>query len=258
MRTIIRSILIIGGILMLALAAGYFMQAAWATKLWPWPDSRLSYIFIAAMQAAIAAAMLWIGLSGELNGIAPGALNLVVMMGGLASYLGMTGQAMPNLGQYALVCGLFALFNLLLFLWSRKWGNRPNAQPTPGFVRISYVIFILVLLAVGAALILKIPNTFPWPLKPESSVVFGWMFVGDAFYFLYALLYPGWPNARAQLWSFLAYDLVLIGPFIGHFSNVKPESRNSLIVYTAVLVYSGLLAIYYLFLHRTTRVGADR
>jgi hypothetical protein len=156
------------------------------------------------------------------------------------------------------VCGLFALFNLLLFLWSRKWGNRPNAQPTPGFVRVSYVIFILVLLAVGAALILKIPNTFPWPLKPESSVVFGWMFVGDAFYFLYALLYPGWPNARAQLWSFLAYDLVLIGPFIGHFSNVKPESRNSLIVYTAVLVYSGLLAIYYLFLHRTTRVGADR
>ncbi|MFN8489758.1 MAG: hypothetical protein U0350_19390 [Caldilineaceae bacterium] len=258
MRTVIRTILIIGGLLMLALAAGYFMQQTWAKNLWPWPDSRLSYIFIAAMQAAIATAMLWIGLSGELNGIAPGALNLVVMMGGLASYLGMSGQAMPQINQYAIGCGLFAFFNLLLFLWSRKLGNRSNAQPTPGFVRASYGLFILVLLAVGSALILKIPNTFPWPLKPESSVVFGWMFVGDAFYFLYALLYPGWPNARTQLWSFLAYDLVLIGPFIAHFSDVKPELRNSLIVYTAVLLYSGLLAIYYLFLHRTTRLGANR
>ena len=64
---------VIGGLLMLILAAGYFFQQPWAIRTWLWPDSpACSYAFIAAMQAAIAAAMLWIGFSGELSVIEAG------------------------------------------------------------------------------------------------------------------------------------------------------------------------------------------
>ncbi|MCX6048801.1 MAG: hypothetical protein NT075_27180, partial [Chloroflexi bacterium] len=81
MHRFIRAILIIGGILMLGLALGYFLEYPWATRTWLWPDSPLSHTFIASMQAAIAAAMLWIGITGELSVLAAGALNLMVMMG---------------------------------------------------------------------------------------------------------------------------------------------------------------------------------
>jgi len=168
--------------------------------------------------------------------------------------------------EYAIGCGLFVLFNILLFFWSRSIPIR-DPRPTPWPVRISFAVFIVVLVAVGTALILKTPRIFPWPLNPDSSVVFGWMFLGDAFYFLYALLNARWQYARAQLWSFLAYDLVLIGPFIRRFSTINPALNpeadpalyqdlfNSLTVYTAVLIYSGLLAIYYLLLNAKTRAA---
>jgi hypothetical protein len=263
MQRVIRSILIIGGLFMLGVAAGYAFGQPWARSTWLWPDSPLSYTFVAAMQAAIAVAMLWIGLSGELSVIAAGALNLVVMMVGLAvSFALMAGQPQyAYLGRYAIVCVLFAVFNAALFVWSRRIPLRVS-HPTPWPVRISYVIFIIFLVGVGVALILHTPNVMPWKVIDNSqtpprddSVVFGWMFLGDAFYFLYALLYPQWRNACAQLWSFLAYDLVLIGPFLMLLSTNKvlPEFKYSLLVYTAVLVYSGLLALYYLLINRPGR-----
>jgi hypothetical protein len=90
-------------------------------------------------------------------------------------------------------------------------------------------------------------------LNPDSSVIFGCIFLGDAFYFLYALLRPYWSNAFGQLLSFLAYDLVLIIPFVLLFDTVKPERMVGLIVYIAVLVYSGGLAVYYLLINPQTR-----
>lgn len=69
------------------------------------------------------------------------------------------------------------------------------------------------------------------------------------------LALPPVSYACAQLWSFLAYDLVLIGPFLGHFANVKPEQRMSLILYTTVLIYSGAVAVYYLLIDRKHEPG---
>jgi len=92
---------------------------------------------------------------------------------------------------------------------------------------------------------------FPWALNPDSSVLFGCIFIGDAFYFLHGLLYPRWHNARGQLLSFLAYDLVLIGPFL--YETVEPDFFLNLVVYITVLVYSGLIAVYFLFVNRQTR-----
>jgi hypothetical protein len=92
-------------------------------------------------------------------------------------------------------------------------------------------------------------------LNPNSSTIFGCIFIGDAFYFLYGLFRPRWQNARGQLLSFLAYDLVLILPFLALFNAVKPEHLVSLIVYVSILIYSGALAVYFLFLNPPTRLG---
>jgi hypothetical protein len=62
-------------------------------------------------------------------------------------------------------------------------------------------------------------------------------------------------NAAGQLAGFLAYDLVLIGPFVLRFATVEPERLPSLIVYTTFVSFSGLMAIYYLFINGTTRLG---
>lgn len=256
-----RVLLVIVGIALLGLSAGFFWQQPWAVQAWPWQDKSLSFAFVAAMQAAIAAAVFWIAATGELGAIAAGALNLLVMMSGLAVYLGQqavaTGQVIFLIDTLA--CALFALFNLRLFLWARRIPLR-DRRPLPAFVRFSYIMFILALALVGTALVLQMPNVLPWAVEGPTSVALGWMFVGDAFYFLYAFLPFGWAGARwhgaaAQLWSFLAYDLVLLGPFLLRLPTIAPQQRNSLIVYTLFLLYSGVLAIYYLLINRTTRLG---
>lgn len=259
MHRTIRALLVIIGIALLGFSAGFFLQQPWAVQAWPWQDKSLSFAFVAAMQAAIAAAVFWIAITGELAAIAAGALNLLVMMSGLAIYLGQQAVATgePIFLIYTMACGLFAVLNLWFLLWARRLPLR-DRRPLPGPVRYSYIIFIIALAAVGTALVLQMPHVLPWVVEAPTSVVLGWMFLGDAFYFLYPFLQFGWAGARwhgaaAQLWSFLAYDLVLLGPFLLRFSTIAAEYRNSLIVYTLILLYSGFLAIYYLLIHRSTR-----
>jgi hypothetical protein len=98
------------------------------------------------------------------------------------------------------------------------------------------------------------PNVLPWDISAEGSVVYGWIFLGASCYFIFAVLRPRWENAAGQLMGFLAYDIILILPFINHFSDVRPEHLTSLIIYTIVVVYSALLAIYYLFVAPATRI----
>jgi hypothetical protein len=73
-------------------------------------------------------------------------------------------------------------------------------------------------------------------------------------YFFYSLLRPSWVNSAGQLVGFLAYDVVLIVPFLMRLPTVAPEQRLGLSIYTAVVIYSGLLAAYYLFIHKPTRL----
>jgi hypothetical protein len=84
-------------------------------------------------------------------------------------------------------------------------------------------------------------------------VLYGWIFLGAACYFLYALINPKWANAQGQLLGFLAYDVVLIAPFLNHFTTVDPRLWINLVIYTGVIIYSGLLAAYYLLLNKATR-----
>jgi hypothetical protein len=94
---------------------------------------------------------------------------------------------------------------------------------------------------------------FAWTLNPMSSALLGCFFLGSSCYFLYGLLLPRWHASCGQLWSFLAYDLVLIVAYLSHFATVRPAQLPSLIVNTIILLYSAALALYYLLIKQETR-----
>ncbi len=252
----LRRALAAAGLLAAILALGFATGQPWATALWPWPDGRLSFIFVGSIAAAVGAPVLWIAATGELRAAAPGALNLALTFGGAAGTL--LWLAARDGGARLVATGLIlaaATAATIALWWRCRALPRRDGRPLPGPVRLSFGLFAALLVPVGVALVARAPQIFPWPLNPDSSVLFGWIFLGAAIYFVHGLLWPGWANAAGQLLGFLAYDLVLIGPFLAHFGAVAPEHRTSLIVYVAVLVYSGALAIFYLFLHPPTRFG---
>jgi hypothetical protein len=243
-----------GGLVTLVLAIGFVFQSPIATALWPWPDGRYSYLFIGSILAAACVAMLWIGWTGLFGALPAGALNIFVIAFSAGIYfLGLAfQQGRSTLIFYGIASLLTAVASGGAFLWSRRFSlNDP--RPTPLLVRISFGIFIASLLFAGGALLFRAP-IFPWDLNPDSSIIFGCIFIGDAFYFLYGLIRPRWQNAFGQLLSFLAYDLVLIGPFLALSKTVDSDHSLGLIVYIVVLLYSGALAVYYLFIDAKTRV----
>lgn len=250
---IIRYAAVIGSLIVLALGLGFAFQVRRVTSLWPWPDGALSYLFVGSILAAVSASVLWIGLSGELSALAGGSLNTFVIATGTSAYLLWLGfhEGHPSLISYSGVGLVMAALSALTFLWSRRLSSA-DSTPTPNLVRTSFGIFMGALILASAGLLLRAP-IFPWKLNPDSSAMFGCFFLGNACYFLYGLLRPIWNNARGQLLSFLAYDLVLIGPFCALFQTVKPEFLLNLAVYIAVLVFSAAIAVYFLFFNPQTR-----
>ena len=97
----------------------------------------------------------------------------------------------------------------------------------------------------------------PWSITPELSTLFGLMFLGAAAYFAFGLVEPRWENAGGQLAGFLAYDAVLIVPFVQRLPTIDPALRLNLVIYTAVVATSAILAIWYLGLDRRTRLTAQ-
>ncbi len=252
---LIRALTVLGGLVILAFAFGFIFRLPFALGIWPWEDGRYSYLFVGSILAAVAAAALWIGWTGELGILPAGSLNVfVIALTSAIYFFQQASQGRAELFTFGVASALMALVSGAAFLWSRKL-PLTDSHPTPGLVRVSFGIFIAALVLAGGALILRLP-VFPWNLNPDSSVIFGCIFLGDAFYFLYGLYRPVWKNAFGQLLSFLAYDLVLIAPFILLVNTVDPARYLNLIVYIAVLLYSGGLAIYYLFIHPQTRFSA--
>jgi hypothetical protein len=254
MSRTIRLTLIIAGFVSLIFAIGFFFQMKWSTQFWPVDSDRLSYLFVSSILAAIGTPILWIGLSREIRAMAGGAINIAITSGGFTIYsilLYIRDQQLALLLFAAAALCLF-LLTIVLFVWSSHQVFI-DTRPIPLTVKLSFAVFSVVLLLVGSALVVQRPNIFPWPTGPENSVFYGWIFLGAMSYFIYTLLYPVWGNTYGQLIGFLSYDLILIVPFLQHFSTVRPEMRLSLTLYTLVISYSAFLAIYYLFLNSNTR-----
>jgi hypothetical protein len=153
--------------------------------------------------------------------------------------------------------GAASAFGSLVGLALLIWGSRQpldRTVPTPGPVRFAFGFFVVALWIVGGRLALQFPDSIPWSITPELSIVIGWMILGASVYFLNGLLRPSWSNAAGQLMGFLAYDIVLIVPFLSRLPTVTPEHRLGLTVYTGVVLLSGMVALYYLFIHKPTRL----
>lgn len=247
--------LIVTGLIQLVLAIGFFFQQAWATSLWPVPDTRLSYAFIAAILAGGAAPLIWAGLSGELASLAGYGMSFGIMYAGMgiSALLFYLRDQNPALSWFALVMGLLAVLGGMMFMRTRHLAK--NSQPTPPIVIYAFVAEVLVLAGAGILLILKVPNTLPWNLSPESSVLYGWVFLGLAFYYLYAVLNRQWIHALGPLLGFLVYDLVLFSPLFARFGNLQPEHILGQVAASAIIIFSAALGVYYLFINPATRLG---
>lgn len=254
MKTL-RVLTLVGGLVILLFAFGFVYRTPFATALWPWEDGRYSYLFVGSILAAVSAAALWIGWTGEFGALPAGSLNVFVIALTTSIYFfKLASQGRAGMTLFGILGIFSALASLAAFFWSLRIPLK-ETRPMPAPVKVSFWIFIASLFAAGGSLILGAP-IFPWKLNPDSSVVFGCIFLGDAFYFLYGMFRPNWHNALGQLLSFLAYDLVLIFPFIGLINTVEPDRLVGLIVYIVVLIYSSGLALYYLFINPQTRFGS--
>ncbi len=244
----------ISGFFLAAFTFGFIYQLPFAIQTWPWSVSPLTYLFIGSILAAVCASLFWILLTEEFGAMPGGMLNVFGIALTTTIYffsLTINDDRVVFL-PYALVGILMMLLSAAAFLRGRRIPLK-DPRPTPGFVLFSFWVFLVALTLASVALIFRLP-IFPWPLTPESSIVFGCIFLGDALFFVYGLLHPRWHNAAGQLLSFLAYDLVLIFPFLRLFGTIEPQFKLSLIIYVAVLIYSGFVAIYYLFIYKDTRI----
>jgi hypothetical protein len=249
------------GVAALGVGVGLLLGQPWAIGLWPFGalESPLGLVFLASIAMAVAAPTIWIGLSGEVRAAQAGALNLLITFGGWSGYLLSEGQRQGRIDWVATgaACAVAALTMALMAILSGRtaWSDERWVSK---WLRGSFAVFAALLIVVGGLLVAAAPTVFPWPAAPSSSVMYGWIFLGAAAYFIHAALQPRRANSTGQLLGFLAYDLVLIGPFIAHFSTVRSEHRLSLMIFTAVLVYSGVLAIYHLFIHADSRLRSGR
>jgi len=231
---------------LLILGYGFWQRADWAKAIWPWPDGPLSYLFIASMLLAEGSTMAWVCATMELNAARGGSLGFAALNAGMLMYtlhlFGKRGQ--PLLLGWAAVCGILAVGALALFAIGSRYELR-DARPAPPVVRTSFLVFSAALFAATAMLIARRPIVFPWPLNPDSSVMFGFLFLASAIYFFDGWLRPSAANSFGQLLGFLVYDMVLIPPYLHYWSKTQGGFRISMAIYLIVLFWSAALALWF-------------
>ena len=240
-----------------ALAIGFASQASWATGMWPFETGRLSNFFLGAILAATALATLWVSTTRDWGALRASALFPFLSLSAIAIYLVVqqASGAHSGLVPFAVGMTLAATYALALMLVGARF-ELQHRRPLPRVVRDSFALFAAVLAIAGGALTAGADDVIPWPVGEESLVMFGFVFLGAAASYLWGAVRPAWGYAYAPLLGFLAYDVFLLPPLVGHFSDVSPDQRTSLILYVAVLLYSGVLASYYLLIRRDTRLWA--
>src|SRR5690349_11792688 len=118
--TPLRLLALLAGALMLLLGVGYALNLPPATGTWPWADGPLSYLFVGSILAAIAAALLWVGLSGEWATLQAGSLTSLVISAGMAIYLALLQlSGRDGLLGHIVYFAVVAVVSVAAHLWSR-------------------------------------------------------------------------------------------------------------------------------------------
>jgi hypothetical protein len=286
-----RMVAVGSGLALTVVAAGLFARASWATALWPWADVKMTYVFLASVLAAAIAPSIWIGLTGEMAVLAPGALNTLILNLAFAAYLGFRGI---DRADFKLVIAAGVNLAVVPFFVSLLRRSRTipvkDTRPMPRFVTYALWAICGILIVVGLPLLFQVNNIFPWDLTPQTSTIFGCVFLGASGYFFYVARQPYWIFGLAPLLGFLGYDVVLLakytdflrhpslyidlfrrssgespvsyGAYASYSSPYDPYTAAgngfnelSLAVYLAVLVVSALFTLFLLFIYRPTRVN---
>ena len=232
------------GTLMLLLALGFSFNMAWVSPFWPWPDGRLSFLFVGSVLGALGAGSLYVAATREFRAAIGGGITFAVAGVAVCLYLLWFGPSSVA-GIYPLAFGAMALIGLLVVVTSLGAASDETRRP-PITVIVSCWLFAAALLIAAVMLVLRYPHVFPWPLSPDTSSLYGWMFFALSANYAYVAWHGTRADAAVSLIAFLVYDLILIGPFVAHFGAVKPEHLPSLVIYVAVLVYSAVLSVVYL------------
>jgi hypothetical protein len=236
------------------LALGFIFQWAPIVDRWPLPyTNSTTYIFIGSILAAAVASTLWCLLQREDGALAGVFLDYAAIFIPVAILTYQLSGRSPSLRAFSMAALALGVFGLAMLVVTSRIPFR-DTRRTPRPLRWVFGAFVLLLIVAGGQLVLKVPNVLPWDVNLTGRIIYGWMFLGAAAYFAYGVIRPRWQNAGGQLAGFLAYDLVLIVPLVLMLQNVRPERLPNLIAYIAVLVVSGAVAIYYLFVNPATRV----
>lgn len=235
-----RVVIAAAGVANLGVAGVLTTQPTGLFARWPWELTRLSALFLAAMFAAVGAASLWIAATGARDALPAGFANLVVLFGGAAGWLALAEP--DRRGAAAALAGVAAV-NLGLFAATQRGRGGEVGTPLPPVVRTAFVVFVVVLVGVGGALVAGVEGVLPWTVGPGTAEVFGWIFLADAVFFLHPLRWPGPDRGRTQLVAFLGYDLVLLWPLAATVPGADAAVLPGLLVYLAVLAGSAVLAV---------------
>jgi len=236
------------------LALGFIFQWPPIIDRWPLPyTNSTTYLFIGSILAAAVASTLWCLLHREDGALAGVFLDYAAIFLPVAIFTYQLSGTNPSLREFSMASLVLAVFGLAMLVYTIRTPFR-DPRPTPRPLRWMFGVFVVLLIIVGGQLVLEAPNVLPWDVNLSGRIIYGWMFLGAAAYFAYGVIRPRWQNAGGQLAGFLAYDLVLILPFVLMLPNVRPEKLPHLITYVSVLIVSGALATFYLFINPATRV----
>jgi hypothetical protein len=254
---VIASIQVVVGLL-------FLLGVPLATDLWPFPGTNaMSHTFIASFFWAAAVPVAWCLLMRSdraFTGVFLDYLVIMLPLGLLTLAFGIS-EASLHLFAFAAFAFVTALFAVWVMRWARRHPWRSDL-PTPRPVLAAFFVFCVTLGIVGTLMVIRTPGILPWAITPTLSTVYGTMFLGASAYFAYGLVERRWENAGGQLAGFLAYDIVLIVPFVARIVNSTPSYygsasepfRLNLVLYTAVVAGSAIIAVYYLFIAKETRI----
>jgi hypothetical protein len=160
MKRFYRTIFILLGSMSFILTVGFCLKMPPLTGILPTTSSFPIHIFLASITASIGASLLWIGFSGELGAVAGGAIDLAVFYGALTIFQLLSAHhGSQHLLAGVLPCLVGLIVSLAIFLGFRRYPIE-DKRLMPLLVRISFVLFTMVLILVGSALLLQVPNVF--------------------------------------------------------------------------------------------------